>query len=457
MHMRTDLALRAEQSLQLRPALLLSIEVLQMAAVDLLQRIDRELEANETLLALPREPEIAAASADSGRDETFGDDAWRGARSGGETDAKQAMLSSAPAPGGGLAAHCREQLVWLGVDPWLREGVELLIGCLDARGLLAAAGDELAHVVGAQRLAPCLELLAALEPRGLGARTPVEAMLAQIDADDPDRAAIGALLTQHLEALARNRLPEVARALQRPVAEIEALVARIRGLDPAPGARFREERNPAVRPDLVVREEHGEVRVIVDDNELPALALDPEYEAMAASAAAGSELRRYLGRKISVARDLIEAVANRKHTLARVGAAVLERQPQFLERGLAALRPMKMADIAAALDLHVSTVSRAVAGKYLQSDRGLFRLRDLFDGGDSGSDQAVGRGAIKHRIGELVAAEDRAAPLSDDDLAAMLGRQGIDVSRRTVAKYRSELRIRSSWRRRVFTEKEERT
>jgi RNA polymerase sigma-54 factor len=456
MQMRTDLALRAEQTLQLRPSLLLSIEVLQMATAELAERIERELESNETLVALEREQEPAPPPpAPAERDDALDPYPWQRAPREGDADGKQALLGNAPAPGGGLLAHCREQLAWLGVDRSLREGVELLVGCLDERGLLAASADELAVLIGSQRVAPCLALLRSLEPRGLGAHTAFEAMLAQIDADDPDRADIASLLTEHLGDLARNRRPEVARALRRSVAEVEALLARIRGLDPCPGARFRDGLAVAVRPDLVVREEHGEVRVHVDDTELPVLALDPEYEAMAAAADTVADVRRYLRRKLSGARDLIEAVANRKHTLARVGAAVVERQPELPRRGLTAIRPMKMADIAAALGLHVSTVSRAVAGKYLQSDSGVFRLRDLFDGGGVGSEQALGRLGIKHRIGELVAGEDRARPLSDDDLAAMLGRNGIAVSRRTVAKYRSELRIPPIWRRRVFTREDD--
>jgi RNA polymerase sigma-54 factor len=283
-------------------------------------------------------------------------------------------------------------------------------------------------------------------------------MLMQLPQNDPDRRDIEAMLTRHLDALAKNRLPDVARSLGRTVEEVRELVDRIRTLDPHPGKGFDSDRDAqAVHPDVIVRLVGDRIEVEVDDMALPDLGIHTDYEDMVQSDQTDRKVKRYLKDKIRSARDLIVAVEQRKRTLARATYAIMRRQTEFLAQGRLAVRPLGMDQIAEDLDLHPSTVSRAIAGKFVQTDHGIFRLRDFFDGDrrDGSSDgNAMGRMAIRDHIRDLIAGEDRRAPLSDDEIVQGLLLRNIKVARRTVAKYRVDLGLASSWRRRKYEDTE---
>ncbi len=452
----TQLAQRQEQRLALLPQMLQSIEVLQMATVELLARIDAELEQNETLEVRPpvdpAEAQLAGAAPAHEREPDEADDwdPWHGSGDDGAGDRKQAMLQSVPAAEAGLLAFVREQIAWRDIDPALRAAVELLAEHLDERGLLPLPATDLAAATGLDEtlLAAALAELQGLEPRGIGAAGPVEAMLLQI-AGDPDAPHIEVLLRDHLPDLARNRIAEVARAMGLSGSEVRRLLDRIRGLEPRPGARFHDGAEPGLRPDARVWRDGDEIAVALDDGTVPDLAVNQDYEGMLRQRSTDRELRDYLRAKVRSARDLIDAIAMRRQTLARVIGAVMQHQPEFLAVGRGGIRPLRMADLAATLGLHTSTVSRAIAGKHVQTDHGVIRLRDFFDGGAGGAEAAgTGRVAVRETLAELVRAEDRRAPLSDDDLVAALAGRGITVARRTVTKYRKELNIPSSFLRR---------
>jgi RNA polymerase sigma-54 factor len=196
----------------------------------------------------------------------------------------------------------------------------------------------------------------------------------------------------------------------------------------------------------------GAVQVALDDASLPDLQVNAEYAALAGDRTSSREVRDYLKKKLRSARELIDAVHQRQATLLRVVDAVMKEQQSFLQKGRAAIRPLRMSEIAGRVGLHTSTISRAIAGKHVQTDRGVFRLRDFFDGGraDGAADAGQGRMAIDVQIAELVANEDKTAPLSDDDLVAALAKRGVHCARRTITKYRKQLEIPSSYLRRRF-------
>jgi RNA polymerase sigma-54 factor len=444
----TQLAQRQEQRLALLPQMLASIEVLQMATIELLARIDAELEQNETLeIVRPAEP-VPEPPAPAVVSDERGDDEWS-PPSGGE-DHKHELLHSVPAPELELSRFVREQIAWRDLDPALREAVLLLAEHLDERGLLPFDDQQLGEMtgLGSALLEQALSELRRLEPRGLGQPGPVAAMLEQA-ADDPDLADIRRLLTEHLQDLAANKVAEVSRSMGLAVADVRRLLERIRELDPRPGAVFTRAVEPALRPEARVWLESGEVRIALDDGCMPVLGVSAQYESMLKSSATERAVRDYLRGKVRSARELIDAIAHRQETLGRVVAAVMLRQPEFLARGRAGIRPLRMAEVADTLELHTSTVSRAIAGKYVQTDHGVMALRDFFDGGTGGAETAgTGRLAVRTRVAELVADEDKAEPLSDDDLVQALAARGITVARRTVTKYRRELGIPSSFLRR---------
>jgi len=455
--MSLDLKLgqRQEQRLALLPQMLQSIEVLQLATADLVQFLEAELQQNETLelsrgeVATPDEPrEPTADREDSGWEE------WRRPAADGD-DKKLGFLNNVPARGMSLLDFVREQLAFRETPPLLAEVVLLLVERLDERGLLPSSNEELARELdlGVDLIGEARSVLTGLEPRGIGARDGVDAMLAQAE-NDPDLALIERMLRHHLEELGRNKLPDVARALSLSLDELQDLMQRVRALDPRPASGFADEAGLAVQPDAFVWLQAGEVKIALDDEALPDLQVNEEYAALAGDRRTEREVRDYLRPKLRSARDLIEAIQQRKATLSRVVRAVMQEQRAFLERGRSAIRPLRMSEIAEQLELHTSTVSRSIAGKFVQTDRGVFPLRDFFDGGriDAARSEGQGRMAVTEQIRELVDAEDKRAPLSDDELVRRLGERGVQVARRTVAKYRRELNIPSSYLRRRFTE-----
>jgi len=465
---------RMEQGMALLPKMLQSIEVLQLTSVELLALIGRELEQNETLVAEVADYEADLGDSPAPDESADGDPSdwnpadrsseWSPSDSdgrktvGGEEDRKQAFLQNVPGRGESLVDYVHAQLAWLELSNGMISGVSSLAERLDGRGLLTATPEELGKILDEDLLEPCLEILRSLEPRGIGASDPICAMLMQLPQNDPDRCDIEAILTRHLDALAKNRLPDVARSLGRSVEEVRELVDRIRTLDPHPGKGFDSDRDAqSVHPDVIVRLVGDRIEVEVDDMALPDLGIQTDYEDMVQSDQTDREVKRYLKDKIRSARDLIVAVEQRKRTLARATYAIMRRQTEFLAQGRLAVRPLGMDQIAEDLDLHPSTVSRAIAGKFVQTDHGIFRLRDFFDGDrrDSSSDgKAMGRMAIRDHIRDLIAGEDPRAPLSDDEIVRRLLLRNIKVARRTVAKYRVDLGLASSWRRRKYEDTE---
>lgn len=447
--------LRQEQRLALLPQMLQSIEVLQLATADLLQLLDQELQQNETLEAKvvepaePAEPPPAplAEREDSGWEE------WRRGPSGDDEDRKSAFLANVPARTATLVEFVRQQLAYDEVETPLADAVIALVEHLDDRGLLPFDLEDLAEELDAplSLLREAHALLRTLEPHGIGAQDPIEAMLLQA-LGDPDLPLIERLLREHLDDLGRNKLPDVARALKLSVDDLQDLLARMRGLDPRPGAAFHHGDDASLRPDAFVWLHDGTVQVALDDASLPDLQVNAEYAALAGDRTTAREVRDYLKPKLRSARDLIDAVQQRQATLLRVTEAVMREQRPFLQKGRAAIRPLRMSDIADQVGLHTSTISRAIAGKSVQTDRGVFRLRDFFDGGriDSTAGEGQGRMAVAEQIAELIGAEDKGRPLSDDDLVARLQARGVQCARRTVTKYRKQLGIPSSYLRRRF-------
>lgn len=455
MHLQARQTQRLEQ--RLLPQMLQSVEVLQLATTDLLALVEQELQSNEVLEALPAAERIAPGDREAGAPADGGDewDAPWVRRTRDEVDARRAFLENQPAPVGSLLDHVRLQVAYRALPAALADAVMLLAQHLDERGLLSVPLDEIAAASGAEAdlLAEALDELQSLDPRGLGAASAVEAMLLQA-AGDPDFATIERILTAHLEEVARNRLPEVARALHIGVDDLQEVLRRMRSLEPAPAAPFRDEAEPTIRPDVHAWLADDGVQVALAEDVVPELTVSSAYEELLRDRSQDPGLREYLRNKVRAARDLIGAIGMRRETLLRVAAAVMRHQRDFLLQGRSALRPLRMSDVAAELGVHASTVSRAIAGKYVSTDLGTFRLRDFFDGGRDDSDgQGLGRGAIAQRIRELIDAEDRANPFSDDALVDRLRGMGVPVARRTVTKFRRELGIPSSYRRRRHVER----
>ena len=427
------------------PRMLQSIEVLQLPALELETWLRVQAESNEAVELLEPERESFVAPR-------------RAARNGRElSEAHDQVLQSQPDRTGALTRRVTEELALVEDDPAVLDWLRFLVQCLDERGFLIPDDESLLRLGREQGLTAelglltrAIERLQMLEPRGLGARGPIEALLLQLQPEDPDHELLRRLLCDFLGELARNKLPRVARALGLSLVELERLIGRLAELETAPGAGLQEESAPILRPDLVVAQQGRAFEVTLDRSQLPAVQIDRRVSRLVRDRKQTAEVRRYLRNKVDRARWLISALEQRDRTLLRVGAATCQRQRAFLEHGPGHLAPLRMSDLAAELDLHVSTVSRAVAGKHVQTPWGIVALRELFQG-SAGEDETSARGDVLEAVRAILAAEDPHAPMSDDDVAAALTRRGWRTARRTVAKYREELGIASSYRRRRFT------
>jgi RNA polymerase sigma-54 factor len=458
---RRDVSQRFQQSLsatqrqdmRLLPRMVQSVEILALPAVELESYLLEAFEGNEALALVdegwtPR----ARAEAPPGR----GGAAGRAA-----SDRHEAWLESQPARDGGLVEQALAQLSMRAVDPALAPWVELVIGALDPRGYLEASDESLLAQAGEQGLAGgaaelgrAIAVLQSLEPRGIGGRNAIEALLLQLDPGDPDYALLCVLLEDFLEDVARNKLPAVAKAMGLELGDLRALLERLRELELRPAAMLADEAAPAIVPDVLVLERDGGFEVQVDGSGLLPMRVDPDVRALSRDRRLDADVRRHLKSRIDQARWLMQAVQHRKETLHRVATAVFAHQERFLRDGPEGLRALRMGDVAGWLGIHVSTVSRAVAGKHAQTPWGVLPLRWFFQApGGSGASAGGGdaaRDRVRDLVGELVAAEDKAQPLSDEALQAALAARGYEVARRTVAKYRSELEIPSSYRRRRY-------
>jgi RNA polymerase sigma-54 factor len=437
---RLDLSLG--QELALLPRMLQSIELLQLPCAELETWLVREAQENEAL-----EVEIARARPprEGGR-----------RRSRADGGGHSAWLEAQPERPRGLVDRIEAELALCEIDAATRAWVDLLVERLDAHGFLAceraallSAARERGLAGGETELDRALGVLHSLEPRGIGARDAIEALLLQLDPSDPDYGELRRLLADFLRELAANKLPAVARAMGVEIGELRRLLARLRELDPRPAAALADESAAPIVPDVVVERDGDGFEVEVAGAALPAARVDPQLERLARDGAQPREVRRYLRDKVARARWIVGALEQRRRTLARIARAAFARQIAFLEHGPGHLVPLRMRDLARELGLHVSTVSRAVAGKHAQTPWGVVALRSLFQAPAPRSETAA-RDDVRELVRETIEAEDPARPWSDDDVAARLAERGVHVARRTVAKYRRELGIASSYRRRRY-------
>jgi len=432
-----------------------AVEVLALPAAELSSYLLEAFEGNEAL-SLTDEAWAPRARAEAPPPMRRAGASGRAA-----SDRHEAWLESQPARAGGLVDEVLAQLANLAIDDELRPWVEHVVGALDSNGYLSASDDSLLALAaerglagGDAELGRAIAIVQRLEPRGIGGRNAVEALLLQLDPRDPDYALLCTLLEDFLEDVARNKLPAVAGAMGLEVPELEGLLDRLRELELRPASALDDEAAPAIVPDVLVLERDGGFEVVVDGSGLPPMQIDPEVRALSRDRAIDGATRRHLKGRIDQARWLMQAVQQRKDTLHRVATSVFAHQERFLRDGPRALRPLKMGDVADGLGIHTSTVSRAVAGKHAQTPFGVLPLRWFFQavggGGGADGDGDVARDRVRDVVREVVDAEDKARPLSDEALQARLAELGHEVARRTVAKYRAELGIPSSYRRRRY-------
>lgn len=345
-----------------------------------------------------------------------------------------------------LVSHLEDELRQSGLPEPVEAAALTLVQYLDTHGMFDEPPAEIAAREGIPDtvLQEALQAVQELDPAGVGAVDLRESLLIQLRrAGETSDALPVRVLREQWDALVRHRYADAARALGVTEEDVQAAAYRISRLNPDPGSGFAQTERNVIEPDIVVEaDESGRYTARLTGENIPQLELSAEYREMMAEQADKPEVRQYLSRCFKEGREVIRAVADRQATILAVAQAVVARQQVFFRKGRAELRPMRMEDVAADTSLAVSTVSRAVSGKYLRCSHGVYALRSFFAAAlPSGEDDAVSADAVQQQILRLVQEEDPAHPLSDAALEAALAERGITVARRTIAKYREKLKI----------------
>ncbi len=352
-----------------------------------------------------------------------------------------------------LADHLRSQLSVLILSDELRDCADLIIGNLDENGYLTTSLEELASAgeVGLPALEEALRVVQSLDPAGVGARDVRECLLLQLDSRNARGGVAWRIVEEHLKLVESRQFKELARLLGRPLEHVQIADRVIRSLDPRPGLRFSGPGARQVEPDIVIRKEGDEYVIELNDDDLPQLRLNRDYRRMLDKDQEPSrDVRNYVKERYASAIQLMKNIEQRKQTIMRVCQSIVKRQVDFLDRGIDWLRPMMIKEVAEEIGVHPSTVSRAVANKYAHTPQGVFELRYFFSEAVQGpSGGGTPLLLLKRRVKKMIEQEDRAHPLTDEQITAQLEREGIQVTRRTVAKYREDMKIPSTHHRRI--------
>jgi RNA polymerase sigma-54 factor len=476
MRLDTSQQMRTDMRLRMAPRMIQSMEILQLPLMALQERIDQELIENPVLEireVTPTEPDVeeapAPAEAESPPEETAeieGLDEWvetfaeahrpsRAALSE-EADRKHDAMQNMASRPRSLSDDLIEQLGFLDLDPTVRSIAEYIINNLDEHGYLQIDLAEVLRDFGGEatmeQAEEALDCVQRLDPPGIGARNLRECLLLQLTGDVPDCEVLQVLIGNHLDDLKQNRLPAIEKKTGIPLEAIKQAIEHMRHLNPRPGSRFSADNTQYVLPDLLVEaDEHGQYQVRLVDEHVPQLSISRLYQNMLKDKHEDPKAREFIQKKIQSARWLIESIEQRRNTLLKVAKAIIEHQKDFLDKGPESIEPLKMQQIADRVHVHVTTVSRAVDDKWVQTPRGIFALKRFFGGGTTTADgEEVAWDTIKQKLLEIIAKEDKGSPLSDEEIVDELGKHGFPVARRTVTKYRKALRIPSSRQRKQF-------
>ena len=368
-------------------------------------------------------------------------------------DAREHFYDSIVAPLT-LQEHLVEQIRESGIDQETQADAILIVGNLTEHGYLDSPLEDLATrlQIPLQRLDDALATVQNLDPPGIGASDLRECLLLQLDQLGLGDGLEAEIVDRHLDEVARNHFPQLAKSLHVSLETIIETIEHIRSLDPSPGSRFQTGGNPYVQPDVkIFFSDEDEWIAELTGSYLPRIRINDEYKDMLAGSSDDRKTRNYLRNQIRDGRAIIRAIDQRQETILAIAREIVDRQKPFLERGSRHLKPMTMNDIAEIIGVHPTTVSRAVAGKYIDTPHGLMEMRKFFATGYQTTDgKNISNEGVREALQKLVLNENGSQPLSDSKLEKLLTEQGIKVARRTVAKYREQLGILPSHLRKKY-------
>ena len=493
------LSQRLTQSLVLAPQLQQSLALLQAPTLELKALVEQELQQNPVLEEAPaaetdqeekddRDAEQPAAAADPteppadlnfdpATDKSAGDPAddfqveferlvqldqeWRDhfaqtnlpMRASAEDEEKRQFMFDSLVAGTSLQEMLLEQVreSALPEDQWAI--AEMLIGNIDDYGYLKATVEELAASTGIvpDQIVAVLKVIQTFDPPGVGARDLRECLLLQFERLGQQTTLEYRIVNEFMDALGKRRIPEIARGTGASVDEVQEALARIARLEPRPGRAYLPDNDQYILPEVFVRKSGDDYVVTTDNEHIPHLRISNTYKDLMAHGENSAEVRNYIREKIRAGKFLIKSLHQRQQTILNIAREIVNRQREFLSKGVAFLKPLTMVQVAQVVGVHETTVSRAVSGKYMSTPQGIFEMKYFFTAGiQTASGDGMSNTSVKDMIGDIFKAEDPAKPLSDQEVVRMLKEKGIVIARRTVAKYRTELNILPSNLRKVY-------
>jgi RNA polymerase sigma-54 factor len=497
-----QLSQRLTQSLVLAPQLQQSLALLQAPTLELKALVEQELQQNPVLeeMAEPdveqrdkespddsdtdSDTEAKTDTAESPEDAAFDaaekpseapvddfqlefdrlvqlDQEWRDhfsqtnlpIRQSAEEEEKRQFMFDSLTSGTSLAEVLMDQAREADLAAEQRSIAELIIGNIDDYGYLKATLEELATSTNlpADKIADVLKVIQTFDPPGVGARDLRECLLLQLERTGQQETLEYRIVHDFMDALGKRRIPEIARGAGRTNEEVQEAMARIGRLEPRPGRAYLPDTDHYVLPEVFVQRNGDDFTVTTNDEHIPHLRISNIYKDLMGQGENSSEVKNYIREKIRAGKFLIKSLHQRQQTILNIAREIVARQRDFMERGVAHLKPMTMAQVASVVGVHETTVSRAVSAKYMETPQGVFEMKFFFTAGlQTASGDGVSNTSVKDMIAEIFKNEDTAKPLSDQEVVQMLGEKGISIARRTVAKYRGELNILPSNLRKVY-------
>ncbi|MEK7793826.1 MAG: RNA polymerase factor sigma-54 [Candidatus Hydrogenedentota bacterium] len=479
MHMEHRLVQNQSQRLMLTQKMQQALQILQYSGTELEQYVQQELETNPLLdrQQIPTEPLATntslqpngAATKSTGSDGATYDDGFdmdeflgkwgqrfkegRDFSTNRDLSDRRDFYANSVSKPESLSHHLVAQLGIFGLESKRLAIGERIVGEIDDRGYFTGSIDEIAadfHVTP-DEVERVLYVVQRFEPTGVGARDVQECLLLQINVEYPDCDELRRLVEHHLDDLQNRQIPKIAKAMGIEPVHVEELKALLATLDPWPGRRFESEPTQYVTPDLTVEKIDDDWVVRLSNESVPELSINEDYRKLTRDKSIARDEKEYIRDKLRSAQWLIRNIDQRQQTILRIGTAIMEVQREFLEKGVEKLRPLTLQEIADMVGVHEATVSRTTRGKYMQTPQGLFELKYFFSPAipkKEGQDQSSK--SVQSMIKKIIEGEDKQKPLSDQAIADMLNKQGLEIARRTVTKYRKTLRVPSTTKRRQY-------
>ncbi|MBQ3466468.1 MAG: RNA polymerase factor sigma-54 [Firmicutes bacterium] len=460
-----DLTIEQSQKLVMTPELIQAIQILQFNTQELDAFVQEQLLVNPVLEQdQEKETPENASEGRSGEEEekldwkefirngSYDDISYKGYRDRDEDrpDTFERYVSSDVT----LPEHLMFQYQFATVDKGCRRVGKYIIESLDENGYMTSTTEEISRATGVREEKVCeaLDIIHGFDPAGVGARNLSECLRLQLEARNELTPQMEEIIGKHLEDIANNRLSAVAKDTGMTVLEVQEAADVIRTLEPKPGRQFASEMETKyVIPDVIVEKIEDDYVVIINESSTPHLTVSSYYRNLLGQAEKDKQLADYLSERVNSANWLIRSIEQRKQTIFNVVSSVVKHQREFFDNGSKYLKTLTLKDIAEELGIHESTVSRSINGKYLQCPRGVYEIKYFFSAGVSDQvGEGVSSNSIKEFIKEIIDGEDKHRPYSDQTIVMLLEDKGFNISRRTVAKYRDELGILSSSKRKRY-------